>query len=168
MSPDAISLVERLPYPNKSLSRDRWRFFFEAIAANYLNEDELRDVRDPHLMWRYTRNDMEDFEPDVNYLLPHDVALTLPFNYQDCCWVLDIKANAIRTLSGLAELPAKGDWSPSDFEWERPDDLNHYRNWPAYHAPFVLSTYVQDLWNLKIVPSGLFINHDTPGNDART
>ncbi|ROT39815.1 hypothetical protein SODALDRAFT_358233 [Sodiomyces alkalinus F11] len=99
--PDAISLVERLPYPNKSLSRDR-------------------PPRDPRI-W-----------------------------LNDVWYYFFDRLDAIRTLSGLAELPAKGDWIPSDFERERPDDLNHYRNCPAYHAPFVLSTYVQDLWNLKI------------------
>lgn len=41
---------------------------------------------------------------------------------------------------------------PADFQQERPGDLTCYRNWPAFHAPFILKKYIRDLWSLEFVP----------------
>lgn len=100
ISPEVISLVECLPYPNalSSGSRmDRWCLFPEAIAANYLNEAELRKTRDPHVMNRLARS--HNPEPDVKYLLPHDIALLLPYESEGLCWILDVKASGLCYLS---------------------------------------------------------------------
>lgn len=50
---------------------------------------------------------------------------------------------------------------PKDFIDEVPEMEYHYRNWPAFHAPIVLKTYIRELWGLKFVPQGDYSIGDT-------
>ncbi|KAK2729364.1 hypothetical protein CKAH01_10313 [Colletotrichum kahawae] len=135
MSPEAVSLLERLPYPRIGSYR-RMRIYPEADAMNYLEEDEVNYCRDPHEMAQYSAQ--PDSLNGASYLLPQDVALARPDESDGLAWILDL--NAFRFVSGPLEAPARG--GPGglhqDYPVERPDDPDNYRNWPMYHAPTVL------------------------------
>ncbi|KAL2755811.1 hypothetical protein ACRALDRAFT_1082093 [Sodiomyces alcalophilus JCM 7366] len=156
MSDRVISLIERLPYPAEGAEgMDGTAFFPEGMILNYLNQDEnvIDACRDPHPMFWYqrpTEGDPAEQGPARDYLLPDDVALLSPYESDGMTWILDTKTNAIRTFWGVVDYTSRT--IPDDFEDERPDDEDHYRNWPAYHAPFILKQYIRDLWNLKYVP----------------
>ncbi|KAH7303285.1 hypothetical protein B0I35DRAFT_446899 [Stachybotrys elegans] len=163
MSPEAISLVERLLYPKIVSPQYRTHFFIEAIAINYLEEEDLRECRDPH--WSYREGAQS--EPAADYLLPHDVALTLPYEDEGLTWILDIKYNAIRCISRMAEPPSTSFRPPEDFASGWPDEPGHYRNWPAYSAPFILRQYAQDLLDMRIVPYSTTGEHFARSNEMQ-
>lgn len=93
MSPEAVSLVERLPYP-RNRSYRRMCIYFEADAMNYLDESDIKDCRDPL--------DMAQFSPQASsmngrsYLLPQDVTLALPDESHGIAWILDLKYSTSR------------------------------------------------------------------------
>ncbi|KAK2038697.1 hypothetical protein LZ31DRAFT_635229 [Colletotrichum somersetense] len=151
MSAEAVSLLERLPYP-RTASYYRLRIYPETDAVNYL-EDDIRECRDPHGMAQYSAR--PDSLDDASYLLPQDVALTRPDESDSLAWILDLSYNAFRFVSALLEAPARGipGGPPPDYPVERPDDPDHYRNWPMYHAPIVLRRWMQDVHDLKLVPA---------------
>ncbi|KAL0929928.1 uncharacterized protein CTRU02_215137 [Colletotrichum truncatum] len=162
MSPEAVSLVERLPYPRVA-SYKRMRIYPEADAMNYLAEDDVKDCRDPHEMAQYSAQP-ENLN-DASYLLPQDVALARPSESDGLAWILDLNHSvfinlysphdAFRFVSGHLEAPARGGSGglPQDYQVERPDDPDHYRNWPMYHAPTVLRKWIQDVLDLELVPA---------------
>jgi hypothetical protein len=47
-------------------------------------------------------------------------------------------------------MPTRPEW----FVPERPDQWEHYRNWPSFPAVFVFKHYLRDLYNLETVPTG--------------
>ncbi|KAL2759443.1 hypothetical protein ACRALDRAFT_2038303 [Sodiomyces alcalophilus JCM 7366] len=150
MSDRAISLLERLPYPTKGAGGyDGVMFAPFGMVFNYLHADEytLRTCRDPHYQ-NQLANGRDDPSPD--YLYPDDVALLTPFESDGMCWILDTKTNAIRTLQDMVEYNSRA--IPDDFIDERPDNQDHYRNWPGFDATFLLKRYIRDLWSLKFVP----------------
>ncbi|KAF9870211.1 hypothetical protein CkaCkLH20_12297 [Colletotrichum karsti] len=152
MSPEAVSLVERLPYPRVASYR-RMRIYPEADAMNYLDKDDIRDCRDPHEMAQYSTQ--LHSSNDASYLLPQDVTLARPDESDGLAWILDLSHNAFRFVSGPFEAPARGSYGglPHDYPVERPDDPDHYRNWPMYHAPTVLRRWIQDVLDLELVPA---------------
>ncbi|KAK1966150.1 hypothetical protein LY78DRAFT_657604 [Colletotrichum sublineola] len=150
MSPEVISLLERLPYA-RIPSYYRLRVYPEADIINYL-EDDIKDCRDPYEMAQYSAR--PDSLTDASYLLPQDVALARPAESDGLAWILDVSYNAFRFVSGPLEAPARGlSGLPADYPVERPDDPDHYRNWPMYHAPTVLRRWIQDVHNLELVPA---------------
>ncbi|KAH0430551.1 hypothetical protein CcaCcLH18_07710 [Colletotrichum camelliae] len=159
MSPEAVSLLERLPYPRIGSYR-RMRIYPEAKAMNYLEEDDVSDCRDPHEMAQYSAQ--PDSLNGASYLLPQDVALARPDESDGLAWILDLShtdeasnSDAFRFVSGPLEAPARGGPGgiPQDYPVERPDDTDHYRNWPMYHAPTVLRRWIQDVLDLELVPA---------------
>ncbi|KAF4430760.1 hypothetical protein CFRS1_v009577 [Colletotrichum fructicola] len=152
MIPEAVSLLERLPYPRNASYR-RMRIYREADAINYLEEDDVNGCRDPHDMAQYSAH--PDSSNDASYLLSQDVALARPDESDGLAWILDLSHNALRFVSGPLEAPARGipGGPPRDYPVERPDDPDHYRNWPMYHAPTVLRTWIQDVLDLELVPA---------------
>ncbi|WYZ42273.1 hypothetical protein EsH8_V_001168 [Colletotrichum jinshuiense] len=153
MSPEAVSLIERLPYPRIAPYK-RMRIFPEADAMNYLEWDDLKDCRDPQDMAHYSTRASN--MSDSSYLLPQDVALARPDESDGLACILDIDYNAFRFIHGVLETPARGcDDLPQNYPIERPEDPDHYRNWPTYHAPTVLRRWIQDLLDLEVVPASI-------------
>ncbi|TDZ74625.1 hypothetical protein CTRI78_v000497 [Colletotrichum trifolii] len=152
MSPEAVSLVKRLPYPRITPYR-RLRIYHEADAMSYLEDDDVQSCRDPHDMAQYSAQ--PDSLNDASYLLPQDVALARPDESDGLAWILDLEYNAFRFISGALEAPARGvkGGLPQQYPVERPHDPDHYRNWPMYHAPTVLRRWVQDVLDLELVPA---------------
>ncbi|KAF0331192.1 hypothetical protein GQ607_001500 [Colletotrichum asianum] len=128
------------------------RIYREADAMNYLEEDDVKDCRDPHEMAQFSAQ--PGGMNDASYLLPQDVALARPDESDGLAWILDLSYNAFRFVYGPLEAPARGvpGGPPHDYPVERPDDPDHYRNWPMYHAPTVLRTWIQDVVDLELVP----------------
>lgn len=87
MSPEAVSLLERLPYPRNASYR-RMRIYREASTMNYLEEDDVNGCRDPHDMAQYSAH--PDSLNDASYLLPQDVALARPDESDGLAWILDL------------------------------------------------------------------------------
>ena len=93
MSPEAVSLVERLPY---LIDGDDWHILPEAIGLSYLRPDHLDQCRDPHDMAQFSTGVSHDppSSTDGIYMLPHDVALTMPYEGEGMTWILDLKYSA--------------------------------------------------------------------------
>lgn len=89
MSSEAVSLIERLPFPRLK-SDARMQIFNEAMAINYLVDEDLRRCRDPHEMRASSRSNSASGSAS-SYLLPDDVALTLPYEGEGLTWILDLK-----------------------------------------------------------------------------
>lgn len=89
MSTDAVSLVERLPYPRLGSRGDR-QIYVEAQTLSYLDEHDIKACRDPHGM---AGSRPRAGESPVNglYLLALDVALAIPYEGEGATWILDIK-----------------------------------------------------------------------------
>ncbi|KAJ0367831.1 hypothetical protein COL154_003054 [Colletotrichum chrysophilum] len=87
MIPEAVSLLERLPYPRNASYR-RMRIYREADAINYLEEDDVNGCRDPHDMAQYSAH--PDSSNDASYLLSQDVALARPDESDGLAWILDL------------------------------------------------------------------------------
>lgn len=94
MSPEAVSLIERLPY--STASGEQSFIFLEAEVLNYLRPDHLKLCRDPHDMEQFSTGVSDDppSSTDGIYMLPHDVALTIPYEGEGITWILDIKKSA--------------------------------------------------------------------------
>jgi len=87
MSPEAVSLLERLPYPRIE-PYHRMRIFSESDAINYLEWDDVKDCRDPHDM---AQNSINASTASGSYLLPDDVALARPDESFGLTWILDLR-----------------------------------------------------------------------------
>lgn len=94
LSPEAVSLIERLPY--STCEGEESRIFAEAEALNYMRPHDLSLCRDPHRMAQFSTGISDDppSSTDGIYLLPHDVALTLPYEGEGWTWILDLKYSA--------------------------------------------------------------------------
>lgn len=93
MSLEAVSLLERLPYPCANSWRRRLHIYHDAIAINYLNPEDIQDCRDPLLDTQYFP-EANAYANDGNYLLPQDVTLAIPYEAEGLTWILDLKHSA--------------------------------------------------------------------------
>lgn len=92
MSPEAISLVERLPFSRMEGRLFNMCVFFKAMALSYLEQEDLEKCRDPHDMKNNSVVEAGDASSmSGSYLLPDDVALTLPYEGEGRTWILDLK-----------------------------------------------------------------------------
>lgn len=98
MSPKAVCLVERLPYPRIASYR-RMRIYPEADVVSYLDADDVRDCRDPDEMAQYSAQ--PESLNDASYLLPQDVALARPDESDGLAWILDLSHSMFIHLDSI-------------------------------------------------------------------
>ncbi|KAL6229087.1 hypothetical protein BDW75DRAFT_225707 [Aspergillus navahoensis] len=143
LDPAVISLMKRLPYfCDASTSKDI-EFYIDSRAMVYLEDNEIRGGRDPSLFAFQ--------EPRLDHLLPHDIALICEGD-EGSNIILDVKNNVIR-VEGFHDWPP-GRGAPSDYDYqpERPDEEDHYRNYYGHHAPTWLASWLQKVKSLDVIP----------------
>ncbi|CAI7663952.1 unnamed protein product [Penicillium glandicola] len=131
LDPAVISLMKRLPYIRWSQLASDIPFMRFSRPFVYLEDDEIRGGRDP--------DRFQVDEPRIDFLLPHEIALTCSTD-EGSSAIMDLKENTIRV------------W---DFNDGPPgDDPDNYRAYPPFHAPTFLSTHLEKIRSLEIIPSG--------------
>ena len=166
-----ISLLERLPYVSrKDFPECEW--YPSAHVVNYLDHEDALRARDPAMLSATGGGD-EQHVPNVEFMRPGDVALSLPANPSDYMFTLILdtaasqwplrmnivlmnakrNADSIRRLHSYCELPSSVDRA----KLEVPEHENHYRNQPAYHAPTFFYDYYSRLRSLEYIPFAMGI-----------
>ncbi|KAF8863515.1 hypothetical protein BDZ45DRAFT_722290 [Acephala macrosclerotiorum] len=136
LDPRVISLMQRLPYPRTGEDVWRWELIHDSRTMNYLDEDDIKEGRDPEKAgWD---------DPRLDFLLPTDITLTVGGRYGTTL-VLDTKENTIRVIEGQ-------DRAESHESMERPEDPSHYRNFPPELALEVLRRYAHIYRSLSLIP----------------
>ncbi|KAE8362899.1 hypothetical protein BDV27DRAFT_146575 [Aspergillus caelatus] len=121
-----ISIMKRLPYFRASELAADIPFTSLSRAFVYLEDDEIRDGRDP--------DRFQDEGLRLGFLLPQEIALDCSTN-KGIYLILDTKENTIRV------------WDPND-RLAGDDEENNYRNHP-HHAPTYLSSHLTRTKNMR-------------------
>ncbi|KAH8812548.1 hypothetical protein F5884DRAFT_785752 [Xylogone sp. PMI_703] len=141
LAPAVISLIRKLPCPVDVETARTFDFLLETRTIVYTDRRDLWASRDPDHSGTF--DDL--IRPD--YLLPSDIALTVGRLY-GLSLVLDTDSNTIRTVTAHKGPPT----DPSETIIERPEDLDHYRNYPAEPADEVLREYINKFKTLEWIP----------------
>ncbi|PYI19089.1 hypothetical protein BO99DRAFT_412967 [Aspergillus violaceofuscus CBS 115571] len=133
LSPRAISLMRRLPYPVSIGIAANTPFLPRSTAFTYIEDRQIRDGRDPG-RWIFD-------ELRKDFLLPHEIALA-GADDEGIHIILDTEENTIRAP----------DWEELELEDEGGNFI--FRSLPSHHAPTFLADYVNKLRSLEIIPGG--------------
>ncbi|RFU30992.1 hypothetical protein B7463_g5307, partial [Scytalidium lignicola] len=142
LSPAVISLMKRLAYlRDYDIARD-FPIFDGSVAIPYICDDQILPARDPHN--RFASDD----EINVDFMLPTEIALVVSLG-KGLHLILDTAANTIRLYDYMDGPPSpEGDKDTR----ERPDDPDHYRNYPPVSAPVALKDIIAKFKSLTWIP----------------
>ncbi|KAJ5256739.1 hypothetical protein N7478_012843 [Penicillium angulare] len=141
LTPEVVSLIKKIPYTVGGYEKPP---LLQSRAYEYLNDDDIRNGRDPE--------NTGTSEPlRMDFLKPWEIALT--------CWVqmddgfsviLNIKSNIIQIIDG------------SNYGDE--NDFRASEESKAYHAPTYLPGIIDDIFNLQYIytTDGNIIHPESP------
>jgi hypothetical protein len=151
--------MKRIPYFCDYSTAKDIEFYPDSRAMVYLEDDEIRGGRDPSLF--------EFQEPRLDHLLPHDIALICEGD-EGSNVILDVKNSTalpylvfalLTSILDVIRVEGFHDWAPGpgapadyDYQPERPDEEDHYRNYYAHHAPTWLASWLQKIRSLDVIP----------------
>ncbi|ETS76493.1 hypothetical protein PFICI_11880 [Pestalotiopsis fici W106-1] len=163
-SPAVISLMKKLPYPKKREMQLDISLLPQGFPLVYTDDLDIELGRDPQ---NAPSGGLEPLRLD--FLLPQDVALTLMYTRDGVSHILDtqdgklLPTPALACLSLMFQLGTIRLFRPQGYppasegyQYERPDDTFHYRNWPPQDAETYLRDLVNNIKTLKSIPCSLY------------
>ncbi|RAH86829.1 hypothetical protein BO86DRAFT_394625 [Aspergillus japonicus CBS 114.51] len=161
LSPRAISLMRRLPYPVSIGIAANTPFLPRSTAFTYIEDRQIRDGREPG------RRIFDELRKD--FLLPHEIALAgaddegihISLIQKKVCVMLSFLGAMLsfgsriqeqKYLLTILDTIRAPDWE--ELELEDEDGNFIFRSLPSHHALTFLVEYVNKLRSLEIIPGG--------------